>query len=118
MGYTKFGKSIRKLMIDNDENLKDIASVMGVSTAFVSSVLTGKKNIPDSWYDDICAHYKLDEDSSKKLYDVYCECKNAIKIDVEDKPIESKKLVIQFQRTLPNLSEEEIQQLWDIIGKK
>lgn len=118
MGYSKFGKVIRKMMIDNDENLGDIASVMGVSTAFVSSVLTGKKNIPDNWYDDISNHYNLDDESRRKLYDAFCECKNAIKIDVEDKPMESKRLVIQFQRTLPSLSEEEIQQLWDIIGKK
>lgn len=43
MGYTWFGKSIRKLMIDNEENLGNLAQLLGVTNAFVSSVLIEKK---------------------------------------------------------------------------
>lgn len=118
MGYTKFGKIVRKLMIDNDENLGTVADLMVVSTAFVSSVLTGKKNIPESWYNIICDHYSLDEKSRAELYDAYCEEKNSVRIDVENKSLESKKLAIQFQRSFPSLSEKELHEIWKIIGKK
>lgn len=118
MGYTKFGKIVRKLMIDNDENLGDVAVLMGVSTAFVSSVLTGKKNIPETWYNTICERYLLDEKSKEELYNAYCEEKNSVRIDVENKPLESKKLAIQFQRSFPSLTNDELQEIWNIIGKK
>lgn len=118
MGYTKFGKIVRKLMIDNDNNLGDVAMLMGVSSAFVSSVLTGKKNIPESWYNTICTNYSLDDKSKEELYNAYCEEKNSVCIDVEDMPLESKKLAIQFQRSFPTLSEEKLQEIWVIIGKK
>ena len=33
MGYTEFGKIIRKEMIDHDENLLSIAQLLGVTTS-------------------------------------------------------------------------------------
>ena len=71
MGYTKFGKAVRKFMIDKDETLGDLATLMGVSTAFISSVLTGKKKVPEDWYGTICGHYNLNENERKNLYDAY-----------------------------------------------
>lgn len=118
MGYTKFGKIVRKLMIDNDNTLGDVAMMMGVSSAFVSSVLTGKKNIPESWYNTICHYYSLDDKSKEELYNAYCEERNSIRIDVENMPLESKKLAIQFQRSFPTLSEEKLHEIWEIIGKE
>lgn len=118
MGYTNFGKIVRKLMIDNDENLGDVAALMGVSSAFVSSVLTGKKNIPENWYNTLCDHYSLDEKTKEELYNTYCEEKNSVRIDVENTSLESKKLAIQFQRSFPTLSEEELHEIWEILGKK
>ena len=38
MGYTKFGKIVRKEMIDHDENLLSIARLLGVTTSFVSNL--------------------------------------------------------------------------------
>ncbi len=46
MAYTSFGKFLRKLMVDNDQNLQDLSELFGVSVPFISSVLMGKKNIP------------------------------------------------------------------------
>ena len=104
-------------MIDNYENLSNIAKLMGVSTAFVSSVLTGKKNIPETWFDIFTNHYDLDDNTKSELYNAYCEEKNSIKIDVDNIPLSGKKVAVQFQRTLPGLSEEELTEIWNIIGK-
>ena len=41
---TNFGKFCRKLRIDNDELLYDMAAKLGVSSAFLSKVENGKKN--------------------------------------------------------------------------
>lgn len=116
-GYTSFGKIIKKLMIDNNENLEDIAKEFNVSIAFVSSILTGKKAIPDNWYETLCEHYNLKDAEKSKLYDAYCESKNIIKLDVSDTTIDGKKLALQFQRKLPSLNDEDIGEMFKILNK-
>lgn len=118
MGYTRFGKFIRKLMVDNDETLKDLAELLDVSTAFVSSVLTGKKPAPMNWVDALSNHYNLNGDERNELSDVFDESKKIVKIDVSDCEVGKKKLALQFQRRLSSLSEEEVKSLLDILGKE
>lgn len=65
--YTPFGKFVRKLRIDKDEVLKDMATKLGVSAAFLSSLETGKKTIPDSIYSKLVEAYCLSNESQKDL---------------------------------------------------
>ena len=115
MGYTTFAKFVRKLMIDNDENLSNLAKLFNVSIAFVSSVFTGKKAIPEKWYDEIVSHYKLEGKDKKELLEVYSESKESLKIDLSNTKPQNKKLAIQFQRKLDNLSEEDIKKLEELF---
>ena len=98
MGYTRFGKTIRKLMIDQDENLGTLAGMFNVSTAFVSSVLVGNKPVPEGWFEKICEHYKLNDADKNDLYDAYCDTKKIIKLDVSSIDTSKKRLALQFQR--------------------
>lgn len=43
---TGIGKFLRKLRIDNEEILKDMADALGVSSAFLSAVENGRKKMP------------------------------------------------------------------------
>lgn len=43
MQYSLFGKELRKLIIDQDLKVYDLAKKLGVSSAFISSLMTGKK---------------------------------------------------------------------------
>lgn len=115
MGYTKFGKIVRKEMIDHDENLLSIAQLLGVTASFVSAVLTGGKSVPDTWVAELSKHYDLKGSKYDELYDAYCEDKKNVRIDVENVPLTQKKLAIQFQRKLPELDEDEIQSIFDIL---
>ena len=115
MGYTKFGKIVRKEMIDHDENLLSIAQLLGVTTSFVSAVLTGGKSVPDNWVDELSKHYGLKGSKYDEFYDTYCEDKKNVRIDVENVPLTQKKLAVQFQRKLPELDEDEIQSIFDIL---
>ncbi len=115
MGYTKFGKIVRKEMIDHDENLLSIAQLLGVTTSFVSAVLTGAKSVPDNWIDALSKHYGLKDAKYDEFYSAYCEDKKNVRIDVENVPLTQKKLALQFQRKLPELDEDEIQSIFDIL---
>ena len=104
-------------MIDNDENYVDLANLLDVSTAFVSAVMVGKKSVPEEWYEKFCDHYKLDETQKAELFTYYCDTKNTIKIDVSNANTNKKKLALQFQRRLPELSEEDLDCLFGILGE-
>ncbi|MBQ4504903.1 MAG: helix-turn-helix transcriptional regulator, partial [Firmicutes bacterium] len=45
---TEFGKMCRKMRIDRNELLAEMAGRVGVSPAFLSAVENGKRNVPDS----------------------------------------------------------------------
>ena len=115
MGYTKFGKIVRKEMIDHDENLLSVAQLLGFTTSFVSAVLTGGKSVPYNWVDELSKHYDLKGSKFDELYDAYCEDKKNVRIDVENVPLTQKKLAVQFQRKLPELDEDEVQSIFNIL---
>lgn len=117
MAYTNFGKILRKKMIDKEENLLNLAEVLNVTTPFVSSVMTGKKSIPESWVDVLSNHFQLNEKEKSELYDAYLEDKTNVKIEVSQLDLSQKKCAIQFQRKLGGLSDEEINQILEILSK-
>lgn len=62
---TEFGKAIRKIRLDKGEILKDMAKRLGVSSACMSAVENGRKNVPEKWIDQIIEFYQLDEEGQK-----------------------------------------------------
>ncbi len=115
MKYTAFGKVVRKLMIDRDENLKDIAKLFDVSAAFVSLVLGGKKQIPDGWLEKLSLHYSLDEEAKKDFYNAYCNSKNIVRIDLINLDLSKRKLAIEFKKKLKALTDSEVSSIFQIL---
>ncbi|MEX3623546.1 helix-turn-helix transcriptional regulator [Viridibacillus arvi] len=64
---TDFGKFTRKLRIDHDENLKDMASKLNVTSRSLSEVERGKRKIPDEWAQSIAEKYVLSEQQLNEL---------------------------------------------------
>lgn len=56
---TEFGKFCRKLRIDNNEIMKDMAKKLGVTVSHLSAVEIGKRKIPFTWAEEISKHYEL-----------------------------------------------------------
>ena len=52
---TKLGIALRKIRLDRQELLKDMADRLKVSSAFLSAVETGKKRPPANFIDRICS---------------------------------------------------------------
>lgn len=53
---TEVGKFLRKVRIDHDEILKDMATKLGVSVSFLSVVENERKNIPDERTYEFCCN--------------------------------------------------------------
>ena len=64
---TEFGKVLRKLRINRQEILKDMADTLKVSSAYLSAVETGKRRIPTDWVSRISESYSLSQDEQSEL---------------------------------------------------
>ena len=54
---SEFAVFCKKLRIDNNQILKDMAGLLNVSSSYLSAVENGKRKIPDEWYDRISNLY-------------------------------------------------------------
>lgn len=64
---TEFGKAIRKIRIDTDQRLADMAKLIGKSPAFISAVERGEKSPPQGFEEDIISSYRLTDEVAKLL---------------------------------------------------
>ena len=117
MSYTEFGKLFRILRIKNGEVLADAKDFLGVSTAFISSVENGKKNIPDDWADKIIKHYCLNKKEEKELRNSIDASRNAVKIDLAKASQLKKEVAIQFQRSFDNVDDDTMIEIQKLLEK-
>ena len=64
---TAIGKELRKLRIDREERLLDMARNLSKSPAFVSAVETGRKSPPVRFEELVIEHYGLQQDAADAL---------------------------------------------------
>lgn len=67
MKLTSFGRFARKLRIERDMMLFEMAEALEVSPSFLSSVERGKKAIPTDWSQSFVEIFSLDEFQSRSL---------------------------------------------------
>lgn len=64
---TAIGKELRKLRIDREERLLDMAKKLNKSPAFISAVETGKKSPPADFEELIVNRYDLTKETANVL---------------------------------------------------
>lgn len=115
---TNFGKTLRKIRIDHNELLKDMAKRLDVTVAYLSAVENGNREVPDSWIDIISDSYDLSSVEKKELQKYAYEDKNSLKIDFSTIRKEEKDLALAFARSFKTLSDEERQELLKMLRNK
>lgn len=97
---TNFGKFCRILRINRSEVLKDMADSLNVSSAFLSSVENGKKEIPVDWYNRLISIYSLDQKEAESLKRAIESSKKVLKISLEAFSSDDRSLALSFARKL------------------
>lgn len=115
---TNFGKELRKLRIDNDELLKNMADKLGVTISYLSAVEHGKREVPDDWIDTISELYQLSDAEKDNLEDLAYMSKNKVSIDLLEVNDKKKNTALAFARKFDNLSDEEINKINKILNNK
>lgn len=106
-----FGKFCRKLRIDNDELLYDMAKKLGVSSAFLSKVENGKKKPPKDWEDLLIQKYDLNEMQIRELKKGIFEAQNYDSIDISGMSDNDRMMMLSFARKFNQLDKRKIKDL-------
>lgn len=114
---TGFGKTLRKIRIDHNELLKDMAKRLNVTVAYLSAVENGNREVPDKWVDMISDSYNLTSVEKKELQRYAYEDKDSLKINISTLQKEEKDLALAFARSFKTLSDEERQELLRMFNK-
>ena len=64
---TALGKELRRIRIDRDEKMIEMAAKLDKSAAFISSIETGKKTPPSGFEEIVIKMYGLAADAAGKL---------------------------------------------------
>lgn len=104
---TEFGKVCRKLRIDNNELLLDMANYLGVSAAFLSKVENGRAKPPIEWKDAIAKHYNLTGDKYNELSDSVDEARSISTLKIPNMKRDDSDLMLEFARKLGSMSDSE-----------
>lgn len=117
MKITEFGKFSRKLRIEHDELLKDMADKLGVTASYLSAVEIGKRNIPKKWEEVIVKAYHLDNTKALELRESIEYSSKVINIKAEELDKEDKNLILMLARKVSELDETDKNNLREILFK-
>lgn len=84
MAVTRFGKELRKLRIENDLILKNMADDLGVSVAMLSAIELGNRKIPKDMVEDIVDCYNLDSEYADVLYAAAVDSEESIEFNLQN----------------------------------
>lgn len=112
---TPFGKFCRKLRIDRNEILKDMASKLGVTVSYLSAVEHGKRPIPNDWETSIPLLYQFDDIQRWELKESVIETEKLIAFNLNETGENNQVLLKALARKSEDISEEQLKKVFDIL---
>lgn len=108
---TDFGLEVRKLRLDRRMRLKEMAEKLGMTSAFLSAVETGRKSVPAGLAEKIAKLMELDEISAARLRRAAAKSIRSIRLDMSQSDEEAQELAVTFARKFPSMNKDEVQRL-------
>ncbi len=119
MALTPFGKALRKIRIDRDMLLKEMADRASLTPAFLSAVESGRKPIPHYLVDRIVSSSGLDEEARNQLRSAAELSAQSVQIDLSRMTSDfDRSLAIQLARNFDGLDDERKQAIKDIMDRR
>lgn len=97
MSLTEFGKVVRKIRIDKDMSLKDMAEIMGVSSAYISAMETGRKQLSSDFVMSASDALRVNDQQRKLLVNAASTSLQDVRVRVSP---DSMALVMAFARKI------------------
>lgn len=110
---TPFGRELRVFRMDNGELLKEMATNLGVTPAYLSAVENGKKEPTDELMNRIYKAYQLNEDQITAFEDAKAKTLRVVRINFSQD--EDEEVGLLFARKLSSLSEHQREAILKIL---
>ncbi len=114
---TEFGKEIRKLRIDEGENLSSMSKKLGVSISYLSAIENGNREIPEGFVDKISDIYHLSKERKKRFIDAEINSVNKISISLNSMACQQRHLAFALSRKLNELSADACEEIIKFLGE-
>lgn len=110
-----YGTLIKEIRYSHGENMADMSEWIDAKLPFLSAVESGKKKVPDDWFDKIVNHYDLSKEQQEELKEAIVESKTMIKINLINVDNDKRRLAIQFQRSFTDLNSDKVKTISNIL---
>lgn len=114
MNLSAFGRFIRKYRIDHEILLKEMADKLGFSSAFMSAIETGAKNLPGDLEQKLLNSYEFTSEEKNHLQEAIDLSRTQINLVFSDSPIEQR-IVGAFCRNFGSLDDERKKEILKLL---
>lgn len=115
---TDVGRFLRKLRLDNNEVLFDMAKKLECSSAFISAIELGKRPIPYDLQQKLIKIYNLSEDQQKNFQRAIDQSAKSVTIGFDELSDNSKELALVFARRLRTMEDTEAEKLLNLLNNQ
>lgn len=115
---TEFGKALRKMRIDHQEFLKDMAEKLNLSVAYLSAVEIGKRKIPEDLVRKIANAYGLNAQEEEELNHLREISADEVHISMKNKTIEQRQAILSFAKALDSINDKELEKIMKIVNQE
>lgn len=113
---TEFAKVVRKIRIDKDMMLGEMAKGIDVSSAYLSSVENGRKKIPESLVGRIVDFLELNQEKSSELQKAADNSPVSLKLDLSNAMGDDRMLANAFARKAFDLPKDKKQAIYELLN--
>lgn len=114
---TEFGKELKKIRIDNDQVLKDMANSLGITASYLSAIEHGKREIPTDMINKLVKQYVLDSNTIKKLESAASNTQRVFKCNFNIENTNQLNVVNAFAREYKSLTNDKMKRILKILDE-
>jgi plasmid maintenance system antidote protein VapI len=115
---TPFGRALRKIRIDHDEETKEMAARLGVSRSTFNGMMQRGKAFPADWPDRIASLYGLTEERRAELDMAAAVSMAALTIELDGMSWAKKETAFLLSRKIGKIDKDTALRILDIIGNR
>lgn len=118
---TEIAKFLRKLRIDSDKSLGDMAEDLDLSAAYLSAIENGRRTAPEEMKDNLFAKYSLSEGQKLEFARLVAESRKKVEIGLkgiqEDILPEYVDTAVMFAHDLSQMNREQLAEVKEFLQK-
>ncbi len=115
---TELGKILRKLQIDREETLGDMAERLGYTSSYLSAIEKGKRPAPVGFTGRLAALYSLSADAERSIAAAADKTVRNVKVDLEATSDVKREAALVFARSFDELDDETSRRILKLLQAK